>query len=149
MRRLSPTAASPSLPPEAAAAAAAARRQRRQRWRDAPRRRPAAVASYVKTSLKYIYFTGSKCIFLLLFGVKDEAVVPNSCQPLAAARGSGGGSGGSAGAMRLGGVRQLWRPDLNLGSIAVHVAVPSVPEAIGLRVGLLVAIERAALELLC
>ena len=60
-----------------------------------------------------------------------------------------GGSGGSAGAMRLGGVRQLWRPDLNLGSIAVHVAVPSVPEAIGLRVGLLVAIERAALELLC
>ena len=51
--------------------------------------------------------------------------------------------------MRLGGVRQLWRPDLNLGSIAVHVAVPSVPEAIGLRVGLLVAIERAALELLC
>lgn len=47
--------------------------------------------------------------------------------------------------MSLGGFRQLWRPNLKLGSIAIHAAVP---EVIGLRVGLLVAIERAALELL-
>jgi hypothetical protein len=84
-------------------------------------------------------------LILSVFGVEDEVVVPCNCQLLAAARGGGRGGGGRGGAMSLGGFRQLWRPNLNLGSIAIHAAVP---EVIGLRVGLLVAIERAALELL-